>query len=222
MCTLSPFESTDSAPTLPSSPTVRPYRGIAASQRRAERRAAFLAAAYELMVESGPGAVSKRAVCARAQLNDRYFYESFANSDALLLELVRDRTESGIGQVTAAMSAAGPDVSTQLRVAARAAVDFAVTDRLNGPLLLASYSHEVLQQARQLTIHRLAVVTTSMTAVAKGQSADDLSHPDPALYVFASGALELVAAWLRGEFPISKEQLAEHVASALAAATRLQ
>ncbi len=181
-----------------------------------------MAAAYELLVESGPGAVSKRAVCARAQLNDRYFYESFANSDALLLELVHDRTESGIGLVTAAMSAAGPDVSTQLRVAARAAVDFAVTDRLNGPLLLASYSHEVLQQARQLAIHRLAVVTTSMAAMAKGQSADDLSHPDPALYVFASGALELVAAWLRGEFPISKEQLAEHVASALAAATRLQ
>jgi AcrR family transcriptional regulator len=179
-------------------------------------------AAYALLVDSGPGAVSKRAVCARAQLNDRYFYESFANSDALLLELVQDRTERGISLVTAAMGAAGPDVSDQMHAAAQAAVDFAVTDRLNGPLLLASYSHEVLQRARQSTIHRLAVVTTRMAEIAKGQPAADSSYPDPALYVFASGSLELVAAWLRGEFPVTKEELGRYVASALAAATSLR
>lgn len=179
-------------------------------------------AAYELLVDAGPGAVSKRAVCARAQLNDRYFYESFANSDALLLELVQDRTERGISLVAAAMGAAGPDVSEQLHAAAQAAVDFAVEDRLNGPLLLASYSHEVLQRARQSTIHRLAVVTTRMAEIAQGRPAADTSHPDPALYVFASGSIELVAAWLRGEFPVTKEELGRYVASALAGATSLR
>lgn len=166
--------------------------------------------------------MSKRAVCARARLNDRYFYESFANSDALLLELVRERTERGIGIITAAMIDAGPRISEQLCAAAEAAVDFAVEDRLNGPLLLASYSNEVLQRARQSTIYRLAVVTTKMTAIAKDGPDTGTPDADPAAYVFASGSIELVAAWLRGEFAVSKQQLAQYVAAALAAATQLE
>ena len=55
----------------------RSYGGITAGERRATRRGALIEAALDLFAEGGVRAVSKRAVCARARLNDRYFYEHF-------------------------------------------------------------------------------------------------------------------------------------------------
>ena len=57
----------------------RTYGGVTAGQRRATRRAALIEAALDLFAEEGARAVSKRAVCARARLNDRYFYEHFTD-----------------------------------------------------------------------------------------------------------------------------------------------
>jgi AcrR family transcriptional regulator len=74
----------------------RNYGGVTAEQRRAIRRAALVEAALDLFAEDGARAVSKRAVCARARLNDRYFYEHFADSDALLEAIARDLTVSTV------------------------------------------------------------------------------------------------------------------------------
>ena len=62
----------------------RGYGGISAPERSARRRADFIEAAMDLFAESGADGVTKRAVCSRARLNDRYFYEHFTDSDALL------------------------------------------------------------------------------------------------------------------------------------------
>ncbi|HWJ09556.1 MAG TPA: TetR/AcrR family transcriptional regulator, partial [Nocardioides sp.] len=73
----------------------RRYGGKSAEQRRVERRDALVAAALEIWQESGWAAVTMRGVCARAGLTDRYFYESFADRDALLATVwdqMRDET----------------------------------------------------------------------------------------------------------------------------------
>ncbi|HET6290833.1 MAG TPA: TetR family transcriptional regulator, partial [Amycolatopsis sp.] len=62
----------------------RRYSGKTADERRAERRLALLGAALDIWQEQGWAAVTMRGVCARANLTDRYFYESFANRDVLL------------------------------------------------------------------------------------------------------------------------------------------
>ena len=73
--------------------TARPpggrYAGKAASTRQEERRKKLLAAGIRLMGRQGYAATSIDAVCSEAGLTKRYFYESFASSEALLVESFR-------------------------------------------------------------------------------------------------------------------------------------
>ncbi|WP_131819842.1 TetR/AcrR family transcriptional regulator, partial [Mycobacteroides abscessus] len=60
------------------------WGGRTAAQRRAERRERLVSAAQEIWIEQGWAAVTMRGVCARTSLNDRYFYEDFADREDLL------------------------------------------------------------------------------------------------------------------------------------------
>src|ERR1700734_2808287 len=65
-------------------PTTRRYRGSPPDERRAERRCQLLRAAIEVYGKRGYRRATIKAVCAAAGLTERYFYESFANSEMLL------------------------------------------------------------------------------------------------------------------------------------------
>ncbi|WP_280367825.1 TetR/AcrR family transcriptional regulator [Nocardia wallacei] len=196
--------------------TDRTYGGVGARERRERRRAALLDAALDLLAEGGAGAVTKRAVCARARLNDRYFYELFADRDTLLEALAEDVTSRGIHAVVAATLAAGPDIDVQIRAAAAAALDFLAADPRRNALLLAN-STEVLQRARVRTQHSIA---DAMAAVARELLITPAPVPrdiDLTAYVLVSGTLELVGAWLRGEFRTDRAHLVDVIADLLTA-----
>ncbi len=63
----------------------RPYAGQSAQQRRAERRARFLAAGIEEFGRNGYAATTIRSLCARAGLTQRYFYQEFEGMEALFI-----------------------------------------------------------------------------------------------------------------------------------------
>ncbi len=63
----------------------RRYRGSSAEERRAQRREQFLAAAIQVYGEQGYRNATVKAVCEAAGLTERYFYESFSNSEELLV-----------------------------------------------------------------------------------------------------------------------------------------
>lgn len=69
------------------SPSVanRRYRGSSAEERRAQRREQFLTAAIQVYGEQGYRNATVKAVCEAAGLTERYFYESFSNSEELLV-----------------------------------------------------------------------------------------------------------------------------------------
>jgi AcrR family transcriptional regulator len=60
------------------------YRGSSAAERRARRREALIRAAILVYGERGYRNATVKSVCEAAGLTERYFYESFANSEALL------------------------------------------------------------------------------------------------------------------------------------------
>ncbi len=62
----------------------RRYGGQSESERQGERRERLIAAAIMLYGRHGYRTTGVRAVCQEAGLTERYFYESFANSEALL------------------------------------------------------------------------------------------------------------------------------------------
>jgi AcrR family transcriptional regulator len=63
----------------------RRWGGRGADERRAERRGLLLLAAIKVYSENGFRNSSVKSVCEAAGLTERYFYESFANSEELLI-----------------------------------------------------------------------------------------------------------------------------------------
>lgn len=107
---------------------VRDYGGISAVDRRAERRGRLLAAGRRIWGESGLGEVTVRGVCSAAGLIPRYFYEQFANRDALIFAVsddVRDQLLEAL--VTAGVSDPGT-LTDKLRSALIAFLDHLAAD----------------------------------------------------------------------------------------------
>lgn len=76
---------------------MRQYRGNSAEERRLERREKLLHAAARIFAGRGFHNATVRAVCEEAGLTERYFYESFQNSEALFLALHRETSQRIIG-----------------------------------------------------------------------------------------------------------------------------
>lgn len=62
----------------------RRYRGVSEEARRAERRQRFIEAGLDVFGSRGYHSSTVRSICASAGLTERYFYESFENSEDLL------------------------------------------------------------------------------------------------------------------------------------------
>jgi AcrR family transcriptional regulator len=197
----------------------RSYGGVTADERRARRRAALIDAGLDLFAESGASGVTMRAVCARARLNDRYFYEHFTDSDALLEAAAQDITAQGLQTVISATVEAGSDIRDQVHAAADAALDFMIDDPRRSQLLLGSHTTEVLQRARLASTRAIANAMSAMAQELLGDSAPSPLDTDLAAFTIVSGTMELAAAWLRGDYDISRQHLADLVAAMLLAAT---
>lgn len=74
------------------SQTSRRYRGSSGDQRRNERYEQLLSAGLSVIGSQGYAAASVRSICTAAGLTERYFYESFANREALLAEVYKTQT----------------------------------------------------------------------------------------------------------------------------------
>src|SRR5690606_14718150 len=116
----------------------------------------LLDAAYELLGTEGSAGTSVRAVCQRAALNPRYFYESFEDLDALLIA-VYDRLVEQLGQqVLAAVEATSEDPRDRVRAVMETTVAFVDDDRRRGRILyVEALGSEALNRRRIETSHAL-------------------------------------------------------------------
>ncbi len=192
----------------------RAYGGIAADERRAIRRAVLMEAALDLFAEDGARGVSKRAVCARARLNDRYFYEHFTDADAVLEAVVQDATVRGLEAVNAVNQTAAPDIRAQVHATAIAALDYLTADPRLVQLLLRSHTSEVLQRARLESARAIGRAMAALINKPPSAGAHELDS-EMAAYALVSGAMEVIAGWLRGEFDVSQDHIAAIVAGLL-------
>src|SRR3954469_9251227 len=70
---------------------VRPYRGIEAAERLNERRRRLVEAGLDLLgADNSETELTVRAVCKKAGLTARYFYESFADKDQFVVAVFDD------------------------------------------------------------------------------------------------------------------------------------
>ncbi|MCA6124623.1 TetR/AcrR family transcriptional regulator [Bradyrhizobium sp. WSM 1704] len=102
---------------MESSRKARLYGGLDAEERRTERRLKLIDAAIEVYGEVGYRSATVKAICEAAELTERYFYESFANSEALLIAAYTHVVDHLYADMTAAAAAAGDDADARLRAA---------------------------------------------------------------------------------------------------------
>ncbi|AUC93546.1 TetR/AcrR family transcriptional regulator [Bradyrhizobium sp. SK17] len=102
---------------MASSRKARLYGGMDAEERRTERRLKLIDAAVEVYGEVGYRGATVKAICEAAELTERYFYESFANSEALLIAAYGHVVGHLHAEMTAAAAAAGDDAEARLRAA---------------------------------------------------------------------------------------------------------
>lgn len=87
----------------------RTYGGESPEQRIARRRSRFIETGRVLFSQTGYRKTTMRTLCAEAGLTDRYFYESFATIEDLLVAVYEELMQEMQGRIVTALQAAGPD-----------------------------------------------------------------------------------------------------------------
>ena len=122
------------APSNPA-PNSTKWAGVPLTDRRAERRALLIDAAFRLFGDGGEAALSVRSVSRECGLNTRYFYESFSDTDDLL-GAVYDLVSAELAEaVEKAMATAGETLRARTRAGIAAVLDFSSADPRRGRVL---------------------------------------------------------------------------------------
>jgi AcrR family transcriptional regulator len=184
------------------------WAGVPLSDRRAERRARLVEAAYTLFGLEGEAAVTVRSVCRVCELNSRYFYESFATTDELL-GAVYDHVAMQLGEAVGnAMMAADEGRKAQTRAGIRAVLWFSAADPRRGRVMFtdgrANSALAERRTAAQDLLFQMVVEDERMNVDQDPVAA----RVAAALY---TGALtELVHQWLAGRLGTDLDSIVDH------------
>ncbi|MBJ7500097.1 MAG: TetR/AcrR family transcriptional regulator [Sphingopyxis sp.] len=96
----------------------REYRGSSGADRMRERRERLIEAAIAVYAERGYPKASVRAICKEAKLTERYFYESFASGEDLLVAAFETISDELFEVVDAADSGGEPEQRIHARLRA--------------------------------------------------------------------------------------------------------
>jgi AcrR family transcriptional regulator len=200
----------------------RRYRGVSAQQRHLERRERLLDAGLDLLGTEGWAKTTVTAVCARAKLTERYFYQSFPSREHLLVA-VFDRIAGEAAEVVLAAVAAAPhDARARARAAIAAYVELVTDDPRKGRVtLLEALGCEALETRRRQTLHTFAQLVAVQARSFYGPSVASRRDVELTAHFLVGGLAELLIAWLQGGLEISRDQLVDHCAALFVAAAQI-
>jgi AcrR family transcriptional regulator len=199
----------------------RPYRGASADERRARRRSALLEAGLELLGTKGWAGTTVRGVCAQAGLNDRYFYESFPDLDALRLAVIDDLAAQGTAAILAATDAPR-DLRARTRAVVTAIVDFFTADPRRARILVHEFqANQVLQDRRRRLIQALVGIFTAQVHEILDEVPVGDTDVELTALTLIGGGLELVTSWLRGDLAVDRGHLVDFIVAMMMTSTDL-
>lgn len=108
--------------------TGRPWRGQSPQERREGRRRRLLDAALELFGTTGYAASSLTALCAKANVSPRHFYELYAGREQLMADLYDEIVLETDRRVREAQEAAPLTAEARITAGLRAAVTYQTAD----------------------------------------------------------------------------------------------
>jgi AcrR family transcriptional regulator len=184
----------------------RQWSGSTLADRQSVRRRALLDAGLDLLGAEGGPAVGVRAVCRRAKLTERYFYESFPDRDALVAAVYDEVTERAHAALTGAVSSASSDAAALAEAAVEAFVQLVLDDpRVGRVLFVAPLTDPAL-------MHRGLAALPAFRALVREQlpaDADDVERRMTAIGVVGALA-QLFGAVLDGSLDVPRDRLVRH------------
>ena len=190
-----------------SSPTR--WAGVPLTDRRIERRALLVDAAFALFGDGGESAVSVRSVCRECALNTRYFYESFADTDELL-GAVYDKVALALNtEVQAAILAGGDTDLERLRAGIRTVLGFSSADPRRGRVLFTEARANPVLAARR----GIAQEALRQLVLSSREHADPDADPvgtQVAAAMYTGAMAELAQQWLTGNLGDDLDAVVAH------------
>ncbi len=180
-------------------------------------------AGFNLLGTEGTSGTTVRAVCAAAELNARYFYESFEDIDALLIA-VYDKVGADMAAALADVQLPeGVDPVKAARVGMDALVSFVDEDRRRARILYVEALGNVALARHRVALDQEVVLSLEARAIEAAGSwpqGERVGRVGAAMLVGGLG--EVLRDWVEGRIEVSREQLVDDLAAltlALGAAT---
>ena len=147
-----------------------------------------------------------RAICAKAKLTPRYFYESFADRDQLLVALFDELVTEAAARVLEAVEGAERDARAKARAAIGAFVELVTDDpRKARVLFMEAVGSEPLALRRFETVRMFATLVAQQGREFYGVDGGTLA--DTTALMLVGGLAETLLAWLGGALRVTREQL---------------
>lgn len=182
------------------------WAGTTLAGRRADRVRKLLDAGLELLGTEGSAAVTVRSVCRAARLTDRYFYENFADRDALLLAVYDEvAAEAERALAEAAIGAGGGDPQRLARAAVEAFLDVLTDDPRKGRVLLLEPLTDPVLGTRSVAVSP-AFVELVRAQLGEG----DVIAAQLTATALVGAMANLFIRWLDGTLPVSRAVLTDY------------
>jgi AcrR family transcriptional regulator len=194
----------------------RIYGGMTAEQREAGRRARLIDTAIELMGTRGAADTTVTAVCATSGVTSRYFYQHFADRDALLRAVAEQLRTTMQGAIVAAIPEGSltPDALAQAPI--RAMLTMIHNDpRLARILFVESGTEPTLRRLRSELMASFADLVWQQARLHLDISDSAVKVGELAAILGVGGVFEVLRRWADGELDYSPDQLVEHCAGLL-------
>lgn len=168
-------------------------------------------AGLELFGTAGYANTSVRALSSAAELNSRYFYESFGGREDLLYAVYqRIVTEIAVSAAKAVQT--GDTIESKARAGLRAGWSGLIEDRRKARIIALEVVgvSDRLERLRRETRHALATLTAEQALALAG---DDIRlRLDPFLVArtLMGGVVEVLADWINGDVEASVDEVVDH------------
>jgi AcrR family transcriptional regulator len=180
-----------------------------------------LAAGLELLGTVGWAGTTVRGVCAQAGLNDRYFYESFADLDTLRLAVIDELMADGTAAIVAATQTPR-DLRGRTRAVMTAIVDYFTADPRRAHILVHEFqSSPLLQDRRRRLFQDLVALFTAQVHEILGEIPVGDTDVELTGLTLIGGGFELITTWLRGDLAVSRDHLIDFIVALMLTSTDL-
>lgn len=188
--------------------TKRTYGGLSEAERIVERRERFLEAGLELFGTVGLRGATVRALCKSAGLTERYFYESFADTEALFCA-VYDRQMARLGEYIVSRL---PQLPTDIDERVPAALDLYFTFVRDRRIVRVLYLESMVGSQTVIDRHHALVRHyADMAAQLIRVDNPDLQLPDPIVRCVAvsiNGACNALAIeWAMDSYAVAQSDV---------------